>query len=239
MWRLRPARLTTSATSKWKPRSRASRSSAQLAAGDARNEYARTTAQMKIGYPNLSTPPTEDRMIYRREPASPQLPDLWPGMERHSGAHSPAVLLCSLPGRSIAIRMDDVNSTGSPHEYHHCDRNIPVAISGGKRRRNRAILNGRKRTDGQRGSAAPMIEEEYITPEKLRELVGSEGAALNTFSLGLGENDNAGCANIGLTSQGRPYEEIPFRGRRSACFSYRVRDGADIRELHRSGRRLR
>jgi hypothetical protein len=37
----------------------------------ARNEYARTTAQMKIGYPNLSTLPTEDRMIYRREPASP------------------------------------------------------------------------------------------------------------------------------------------------------------------------
>ena len=37
----------------------------------ARNEYARTTAQMKIGYPNLSTLPTEDRMIYRRESASP------------------------------------------------------------------------------------------------------------------------------------------------------------------------
>jgi hypothetical protein len=37
----------------------------------ARNDYARTTAQMKIGYPNLSTVPTEDRMIYRREQASP------------------------------------------------------------------------------------------------------------------------------------------------------------------------
>jgi hypothetical protein len=79
-----------------------------------------------------------------------------------------------LPGRSIAIRMDDVNSTGSPHEYHHCDRNIPVAISGGKRRRNRAILNGRKRTDGQRAVLRQQIEEEYITPEKLRELVGAK-----------------------------------------------------------------
>lgn len=37
----------------------------------ARNEYARTTAQMKIGYPNLSTLPTEERMIGRREQASP------------------------------------------------------------------------------------------------------------------------------------------------------------------------
>lgn len=33
----------------------------------ARNNYARTTAQMKIGYPNLATLPTEDRMIGRRE----------------------------------------------------------------------------------------------------------------------------------------------------------------------------
>jgi hypothetical protein len=33
----------------------------------ARNNYARTTAQMKVGYPNLSTLPTEDRMIGRAE----------------------------------------------------------------------------------------------------------------------------------------------------------------------------
>ena len=33
----------------------------------ARNNYARTTAQMKIGYPNLADLPTEDRMIGRRE----------------------------------------------------------------------------------------------------------------------------------------------------------------------------
>ena len=37
----------------------------------ARNDYARTTAQMKIGYPNLSALPTEDRMILRGEQARP------------------------------------------------------------------------------------------------------------------------------------------------------------------------
>ncbi len=36
-----------------------------------RNDYARTTAQMKIGYPNLSSLPTEDRMIGRRAEARP------------------------------------------------------------------------------------------------------------------------------------------------------------------------
>ena len=35
----------------------------------ARNNYEGTTAQMKIGYPNLSSLPTEDRMIARREQA--------------------------------------------------------------------------------------------------------------------------------------------------------------------------
>ncbi len=37
----------------------------------ARNNYARTTEQLKAAYPNLSALPTEDRMIGRREQSSP------------------------------------------------------------------------------------------------------------------------------------------------------------------------
>jgi hypothetical protein len=37
----------------------------------ARNNYARTTEQLKAAYPNLSALPTEDRMIGRREQSTP------------------------------------------------------------------------------------------------------------------------------------------------------------------------
>jgi len=37
----------------------------------ARNNYARTTEQLKAAYPSLSALPTEDRMVGRREQSSP------------------------------------------------------------------------------------------------------------------------------------------------------------------------